>query len=177
MGALGTENNHSQDNIIGTRLNLTNLASKAKMSQQTGNFAKTTKETKPMQTNKIVNEAVSTIKTVGAQIQSSAITSAKMEAGEAILLALRNLVVSQSSFVTKVKFKFAPVLLDVAVTVGADILVQEIMPNKKTAKLACECLNLAMTKEVIHMLPLQDFTNALTGGEALGRVKTLLSEE
>ena len=82
----------------------------------------------------------------------------------------------QAGFMQKVKFKFAPVLLDVAVTVGADVLVAEIMPNKKSAKLAVECLNLAMTKEVIHMIPLQEFTEALTGGSALKRVSSLIED-
>lgn len=178
ISALGSAEQHSQDNRITDNLDLGMLLRNAKMSQHTGNNATIRKqENVTMNTNSIVNEAVSTIKTVGTEIQASAVTSAKMEAGENILLALRNIVMAKAGFMQKVKFKFAPVALDVAVTVGADILVQELMPNKKSAKLATECLNLAMTKEIIHSLPIKDFTNALTGGAALKQVQALINND
>ena len=144
-----------------------------------GNNATIEKESNNMKvnTNSVVNNVTSTLKTVGEQIQTSALTSAKMEAGETILLALRNIVMNKAGFMQKVKFKFAPVALDVAVTLGADILVAELLPEKKSAKLAVECLNLAMTKEIIHALPIQDFTNALTGSESLKNVINLSSND
>ena len=162
VSALGTEERHSEDNTIFNNINLTGLATSAKMSQEltNGTNATNTKSENKMNTNTnaVVNNVTSTIKTVGQQIASSAIISAKMEAGENILLALRNIVTQKAGFMQKVKFKFAPVLLDTAVTLAADILVAELMPEKKTAKLAVECLNLAMTKEIISELPLKEFT-------------------
>ncbi len=180
LEALGTEEQHSQDNRISYNLVLTNENGKGKIATLTnGNNATIEKqENKTMQKSQaVVNNVTNTLKTVGQQIAESAKTSAKMEAGEAILLALRNIVMNKAGFMQKVKFKFAPVALDAAVTLGADVLVAELMPEKKTAKFAVECLNLAMTKEIIHALPIQEFTNALTGGEALKNALNLVNND
>jgi hypothetical protein len=170
---LGSESNNYTDNSLKNYLTVVGIKSTITSSN---NAPQNKVETKMVDTKKVVNNVTGTIKTVASQIQDSAITSAKMEAGENILLALRNIVMQKAGFMQKVKFKFAPIALDTAVVVGADILVAELMPNKKSAKLAVECLNLAMTKEIIHALPLQEFTNALTGGSALGKVSTLLQQ-
>lgn len=180
LSDLGTEENHSLDSKIISNLVLTALKENATMSQETlgTNAVTTSQETNTMEktkTSQAVDNAVSTIKTVGDQLRASALTSAKMEAGENILLALRNIVMQRAGFMQKVKFKFAPVALDLAVTVGADILVAELIPDSKKAKLATECLNLALTKEVIHSLPIKEFTNALTGGDSLGKVSEMLA--
>lgn len=177
LTVLGTESAHSQDNSIYKVLNQKVLSTKSKLSQTT--ILTNQKGNNTMDNQKVtntVNEITSTLKTVGQQISESAITSAKMEAGENILLALRNIVMKKAGFMDKVRFKFAPVALDVAVTLGADVLVAELLPNSEKAELAVECLNLAMTKEIIHSLPISDFTNALTGGDALGKVKDLLQQ-
>ena len=174
LEALGTEENHSEDNLIN---HLTKPDQLSKMVQQTSNIAHNVnndQEIKPMtNTNTVVNNVTSTLKTVASQIADSAKVSAKMEAGENILLALRNIVMAKAGFMQKVKFKFAPIALDVAVVLGADILVAELLPEKKSAKLAVECLNLAMTKEILHALPIKDFTNALTGGDAFKQLQAM----
>lgn len=170
---LGTEQLDFKDNLIEKHLTLS--SNTATMSQVNNTNSQETKKMKESTVSKAVSNATSTLKTVGQQLQDTALTAAKMEAGENILLALRNVVMEKAGFMQKVKFKFAPIALDIAVTLGADVLVTELMPNKRSAKLAVECLNLAMTKEVIHTLPLTEFTNALTGGSALGKVKDLLT--
>jgi len=173
INELGTEQKDYKDNLI---IGLTNISGIAKITQVT---LTTSLETNTMNNQKfnaqnIANEAANTLKTVGSEITSSAITSAKMEAGENILLAMRNLVLKRAGFLGKVKFKLMPVALDVAVTAMADVMSVELMPNSKKAKLARECLNLAMTKEVISILPTKDFTEAMTGGSALANVKNLI---
>lgn len=172
LDTLGTESAHSEDNQVFNWLSSDTLKVKAQIKQSN---LTTSQETKTMDKN--FNEITSTLRTVGQEISASAITSAKMKAGETILLALRNIVMQKAGFMQKVKFKFAPVALDIAVVTAADVIVAELMPNKKSAKLATECLNLAMTKEVIDALPITEFTNALTGGGALDEVKALLSDE
>lgn len=172
LDTLGTESAHSEDNQVFNWLSSDTLKVKAQIKQSN---LTTSQETKTMDKN--LNEITSTLRTVGQQISESAITSAKMKAGETILLALRNIVMQKAGFMQKVKFKFAPVALDIAVVTAADVIVAELMPNKKSAKLATECLNLAMTKEVIDVLPITEFTNALTGGGALDEVKSLLSND
>lgn len=169
--SLGSESEYFNDNTVQNYFTVAGI--KSTMSQQSIN-----QETKKMvNSTSVVNNVTGTIKTVANQIQDSAITSAKMEAGENILLALRNIVMNKAGFMQKVKFKFAPIALDTAVVLGADVLVAELMPNKKSAKLAVECLNLAMTKEIIHALPIQEFTNALTGGKALAEVNNLINND
>jgi len=176
---LGSEEKNYTDNRLKNYLTVAGI--KSTMTQESnGNNATIEKqETKNMNNQKftaqnIANEAADTFKTVGKEITSSAITSAKMEAGENILLAMRNLVLERAGFFGKVKFKFMPVALDVAVTALADLVSVELMPNSNKAKLARECLNLAMTKEVISTLPLKQFTQAMTGGDALENVRTLI---
>ncbi len=172
IAELGTEQNDYKDNQIN---GLTNISGIAKITQVTlTNSLETKQMKKQFDAQNIANEAANTLKTVGSEITSSAITSAKMEAGENILLAMRNLVLKRAGFLGKVKFKLMPVALDVAVTAMADVLSVELMPNSNKAKLARECLNLAMTKEVISTLPVKDFTEAMTGGSALANVKSLI---
>lgn len=167
VDALGCEDRHSEDNTIFNNINLTRLATTATMTQEltkTANNGKTEKSENKMSvsTNEKANELASLAKTVGAQFQTAGVTALKTKTGEALLKAVENVLLENTGFAGKVKFKFMPELLDLGTAALVSVIVAEYLPENVAGAMAAESLRLAAMRRVTDRLPITDIIDKIT---------------
>lgn len=169
LNALGSAEQHSQDNRISLNLDLKMLNSNATMTQhKNGNNATTTKTVQENNTmkNSTRIELSSLVSTVGAQFKEAGVVSLKTKTGEALLKAVENLVLEKAGFIGRVKFKFMPEALDIMVAGGVSVLVAEYAGQNHAAVIGAEALRLAAMRRVTDLLPITEIVDTLTKGGA-----------
>lgn len=170
LDTLGTESAHSEDNQVFNWLSSDTLKVKAQIKQSNLTTSQETIKMNEAQKNEIAAKAKSLL----GDFQTAGATALKMESGEALLKAVENLILQRAGFFGKVKFKFAPELLDLATAAGVSVIVAEYLPNNKAAVISAEAMRLATMKRITSQLPIVQITNAITQGGAVESLKQMV---